>query len=311
MEEINARLDQVKEELRFYKKLTSSQERLRDEIQEAKTKLNHFKAQLDKENRDVEKLEGWTITGFMLVMTGKKEERLQLEKEEAVKAKLQYDEWHVTVKELEEEDREVSEKLIQLGNPERKYGMLLEEKEKLIHDSSSPLSDLLYNLAEQSAELKVGLKEVKEAEEAAAMARLKLDTASDLLGSAKNWGMLDLAGGDLISTYAKRSKMDEAQRALHEAQRYLKRLEKELQDLNMEAVQTLEVSGFLSLTDMFFDNFFSDLMVQDKINRTISQVSDTRSRISVLSSKLAQMANELTREIKDTEAKKRKHLESA
>ncbi|EDL64070.1 hypothetical protein, partial [Bacillus sp. SG-1] len=239
------------------------------------------------------------------------EERLQLEKEEAVKAKLQYDEWRMTVKELEEEDREVSEKLIRLGNPERKYGMLLEEKEKLIHDSSSPLSDLLYNLAEQSAELKVGLKEVKEAEEAAAMARLKLDTASDLLGSAKNWGMLDLAGGDLISTYAKRSKMDEAQRALHEAQRYLKRLEKELQDLNMEAVQTLEVSGFLSLTDMFFDNFFSDLMVQDKINRTISKVSDTRSRISGLSSKLAQMANELTREIKDTEAKKRKHLESA
>ncbi|WP_409253377.1 hypothetical protein V1502_05535 [Bacillus sp. SCS-153A] len=45
---------------------------------------------------------------------------------------------------------------------------------------------------------------------------------------------------------------------------------------------------------------------QDKINRTMTQVSDTRSRISSLSSRLALTARGLTREIRDTEEEKKK-----
>jgi hypothetical protein len=79
MKELNAHLDEVKEELRFYKKWTSRQEQLWNEIDEAKSKMDRFKNQLDKENRDVENPEGWTITGLLLLMMGKKEERLHRE----------------------------------------------------------------------------------------------------------------------------------------------------------------------------------------------------------------------------------------
>ncbi|MGM0846795.1 MAG: hypothetical protein ACQEUT_17700, partial [Bacillota bacterium] len=167
------------------------------------------------------------------------------------------------------------------------------------------------NLAEQSAEYKAQLKEVKEAEDAAVMALLKLDSAADCLDSAGNWGMVDMFGGGLISSAAKRSKMDDAQRALHEAQRYLKKLEKELADLNMKSTQTLEVSGFLNMTDLFFDNFFSDMMVQDKISRTAEGVSETREKLRELYSKLGREAEELAKEIDETEEKKKKHLENA
>ncbi|RIW35326.1 hypothetical protein D3H55_07980 [Bacillus salacetis] len=311
MKDINIQLDQVKEDLRLHTKWTRRQSQLRDELMEAKGKLRRFKEHLEKENEDVDKLEGWSVTGLLLTMAGKKEERLELEKEEAVKAKLQYDEWKWTVEELQQEERELSTKIMDLGRPDKRYEMLLEAKEKMIHDSSSNLSELLYNLAEQSSELKAQLKEVKEAEDAAARAGEKLETASGFLRSAGNWGMLDLAGGGMISTAAKRSKMDEAQRALHGAQRYLKTLERELQDLNMEASGTLEVSGFLNMTDMFFDNFFSDMMVQDKISRTAEQVSETRRKVKSLSLKLEKQADGLKRETEDIEEKKRKHLENA
>ncbi|WP_456271870.1 hypothetical protein [Bacillus sp. AK031] len=311
LNEMNERLDQIKEELRLHNKWTKQQKSLGTEIEDATTKLNDLKAKFHKENRDVEKLEGWTVTGLLLSMTGKKEERLQREKEEAVKAKLKFDEWKLNIEELEQDHREITEKLLELKNPEQRYEQLLREKEQMIHDSSSPLSELLFNLAQQSSEYKAQLKEVKEAKDAAEMALLKLEEAHDLLGSAKNWGMLDLAGGDLLSTYAKRSKMDDAQRTLHAAQRYLRRLEKELADLNIESAQTLQVSVFLNVTDMFFDNIFSDLMVQDKINRTIHQVSETRNKLRGLSSRLDQTSIGLVQDINETEDKKKRHLEDA
>ncbi|MGD6965378.1 hypothetical protein ACQCVP_02970 [Rossellomorea vietnamensis] len=311
MEEINSRLEKVKEDLRLHRKWSDQQSSLEKEINEVKGKLDKLKRELQKENRDVDKLEGWTITGLLLTMTGKKEERLQKEKEEAVKAKLRVDEWKQTLEELLQEEQEVSSKLNDLGSPQDRYKLLLETKEKMIHDSSSPLSQLLFNLAEQSAEFKAQLKEVKEAEDAAAMALLKLDSAAASLESAGNWGMVDMVGGGLISSAAKRSKMDEAQRKLHEAQRYLKKLEKELADLNMESAQTLETSGFLNMTDLFFDNFFSDMMVQDKISRTVAGVGETRRELRSLSAKLEQNANKLAEEIEETEEKKKKHLENA
>ncbi|MGD7022695.1 hypothetical protein ACQCVK_08895 [Rossellomorea vietnamensis] len=297
MEEINSRLEKIKEDLRLHRKWSDQQSSLEKEINEVKGKLDQLKRELQKENRDIDKLEGWTITGLLLTMTGKKEERLQKEKEEAVKAKIRVEEWELTLQELLQEEREVSSKLSDLGSPQARYELLLETKEQMIHDSSSPLSQLLFNLAEQSAEFKAQLKEVKEAEDAAAMALLKLDSAAASLESAGNWGMVDMVGGGLISSAAKRSKMDEAQRSLHEAQRYLKKLEKELADLNMESAQTLETSGFLNMTDLFFDNFFSDMMVQDKISRTVAGVGETRRELRSLSAKLEQNANKLAEEI--------------
>ncbi|TYS15890.1 hypothetical protein FZC78_15010 [Rossellomorea vietnamensis] len=311
MEEINSRLEKVKEDLRLHRKWSDQQSSLEKEINEVQGKLDKLKRELQKENRDVDKLEEWTLTGLLLAMTGKKEERLQKEKEEAVKAKLRVDEWKQTLEELLQEDQEVSSKLTELGSPQSRYELLLETKEQMIHDSSSPLSQLLFNLAEQSAEFKTQLKEVKEAEDAAAMALLKLDSAAASLESAGNWGMVDMVGGGIISSAAKRSKMDEAQRSLHEAQRYLKKLEKELADLNMESTQTLETSGFLNMTDLFFDNFFSDMMVQDKISRTVAGVGETRRELRSLSAKLGQNANKLAEEIEETEEKKKINLENA
>ena len=77
------------------------------------------------------------MTGLLLTMTGKKDERLLHEKEEAVKAKLRFDEGKLTLEELVQEEQELSEKLEGLGMPQQRYEMLLQTKEKLILDSSS------------------------------------------------------------------------------------------------------------------------------------------------------------------------------
>ena len=55
--------------------------------------------------------------------------------------------------------------------------------------------------------------------------------------------------------------------------------------------------------------FFSDMMVQDKINRTISQVDETKSKLRVVSSRLEQTSKELVQQINEAEDSKRTHLE--
>ncbi|MGM0847420.1 MAG: hypothetical protein ACQEUT_21085 [Bacillota bacterium] len=150
MEEINTRLEQVKEDLKLHRKWSEQKNGLKEEIKEVKTKLDHLKGELLKENQDVEKLEGWTLTGLVLSMAGKKEERLQREKEEAVKTKLQVEEWQLTLDELVDDERDVSSKLTELGSPHTRYELLIETKEKMIHDSSSPLSPLLSKNGEKT-----------------------------------------------------------------------------------------------------------------------------------------------------------------
>lgn len=107
-----------------------------------------------------------------------------------------------------------------------------------------------------------------------------LKKAADELDRAKNWGIWDILGGGMISTYVKRSKMDQAQYYLNEAKKDLQLFCKELQELNPAADLNVQTSGFLTFADYFLDGFLADLFVQDKINQTRNQVSDAYNKIS-------------------------------
>ncbi len=77
------------------------------------------------------------------------------------------------------------------------------------------------------------------------------------LDSAKGWGGIwDIMGGGLISNMAKHSAIDDANKAAHDFQYLLKSFEKELSDVNEFAEIELNISGFTTFADFFFDGFF-------------------------------------------------------
>ena len=78
-------------------------------------------------------------------------------------------------------------------------------------------------------------KEVQEAVVAGTEALGALERAKECLNSAGNWGIVDILGGGLISTFVKHSKMGDASRLVEKARSTLKQFQKELQD-----VQSLE-----------------------------------------------------------------------
>ena len=117
-------------------------------------------------------------------------------------------------------------------------------------------------------------KEKQEAIDAGKQALRSLNAAKENLNSAGNWGFVDMMGGGFFTTMIKRSKMDQAQDNMDQAKYDLQNFSKELRDVSMNCDLNIEVGDFLSFADYFFDGFFIDWMVQDKINRAKDQVSE-------------------------------------
>ncbi|MBR5340973.1 MAG: hypothetical protein IK151_03500 [Erysipelotrichaceae bacterium] len=114
-----------------------------------------------------------------------------------------------------------------------------------------------------------------EAEEALDAAEEALDClydAKDCLDSAKNWGVFDILAGGIVSTMVKRKKMADAKKLMVAAADSLEKLQDELDDIDDVIDMNLNMDDFLSFADYFFDNFITDVMVQQRIN-------DARSRI--------------------------------
>ena len=116
--------------------------------------------------------------------------------------------------------------------------------------------------------------EIREAIAAGELALSTLYLAQEQLNKAKNWGIFDLFGGGFLADIIKHSKMDDAARYMEDAKYQLQRFRKELSDVNGNFNLQLDVGGFLSFADFFFDGILADYLVQSKINEARRQVDD-------------------------------------
>jgi len=117
-------------------------------------------------------------------------------------------------------------------------------------------------------------QEIQEAIMAGDRALRSLRTAKEKLNSAKNWGIVDLLGGGLITDLIKHSKMRDASRYLDEARYDLKRFQKELSDVDSMVDLNVDMGDFLTFADFFFDGLVADFMAQSKIADARRKIDD-------------------------------------
>ena len=129
-------------------------------------------------------------------------------------------------------------------------------------------------------------REVNEAIQAANQSLKSLQLARETLNSAGNWGILDMLGGGLISTFVKHSKMEDAERLVQQARTDLKRLQKELMDVDTIAEFHIETGDLLSFADYFFDGFIADWLVQSRIKEAKRQVDSAIQKVEEVLRKL-------------------------
>ena len=132
------------------------------------------------------------------------------------------------------------------------------------------------------------LIEIREAIDAGERALRSLYVAQEKLKSARGGGIFDLLGGGLITDLVKHSKIEAASQSMEEAKYHLQRFRKELSDVNGNFNLQLNVGGFLSFADFFFDGLVADYLVQSKIAEARSQVDDAIIKVNRILNELKQ-----------------------
>ena len=309
--EINNEMYKLKEKLRTKEKLVSQRDMLNNDLEGKRNIRDNLYRELVKEKTDVEKLEGLSFSSIFLTLIGRKEDRLDKEREEFLSAELRYEESLELIKELQKEIKEIDNKLINFTDVDDRYNKLIKEKESLLlKDDSLEARSLRENL-DIINELKLDIKEVGEAINSGGKVVSALEEMKEHLNSAIGWGTWDILGGGFISNIAKHSAIDSANDASHKVQYLLKSFQKELSDVNEFTDIEVNLSGFVSFADFFFDGFFVDWFVQSKINNSLDSVIDAISKIKFILRDLSNNLKTLNNQLREREEDIRNILDSS
>ncbi len=130
--------------------------------------------------------------------------------------------------------------------------------------------------------------EIQEAIDAADRALRSLERARDSLHSAKGWGVFDMLGGGLFSTWVKHSNMNEAEEALADVQAALREFSRELDDVDETIDLSFNNADLLTFADYFMDGLFTDFLMQGRINDAIGNVDNTINQVTAIRNALQQ-----------------------
>ncbi len=299
--EINKRLEEAQQGVFRLHKIDSMLNGLKDEQLSLERKVSELKAILDKEELDVKKLEGNSLAGVFYFVLGRLEERLENEKKEALGAKLKYDQ---AVRDLEDVKHEISKLCSERMNYmdcERKYESLYAAKRDMLIKSDPDRAQKLLDLTEQLNKSKNALKEIREAISAGRSVLSSLEKAMGSLDSAEGWGVWDMLGGGLISDLAKHSHIDDAKYEAEQAQILLRRFRSELADIKIGDDIHIETGGFAKFADFFFDGLIADWFMQSKIKNSQESVSQAKSQVQSVLSKLSSLESRESSRIRKAE----------
>ncbi|SDY91306.1 hypothetical protein SAMN05421736_104170 [Evansella caseinilytica] len=308
--DFNASLRQIKEKCRKQQKWQECLIRAERQLQEANDKARRLSLQLNKEKKDVERLESFSLSNLFYTVTGRKLEKLDKEKQEAAAAHLKYREAKATTKDLEAEVKEYAQLLASVRGCEEEYASILKEKERLIYSEDSYWSQELYELTEREAEVELTLKEYDEAIRAGEAARDGLYHAQESLNSAKSWSTFDMIGGGMISTAIKHSRIDDAKASIHDVQQELRHFQEELLDIKEQFQADIEIGGFLTFADYFFDGIIVDWAVHGKISESHKQVSEVLDQVNDLLNKLTDQSHHLQFDLDALQQQRNKMIEN-
>jgi len=277
---------------------------LKDQRREYNWNMSSFRAAYQKEQEDLEKLEGKSLANYFYQVIGKLDDKLDEQRREAYAAKVKLDAAERELAGIESDIDKIQTQLSEARIAEVQFLQNLETKKAHLRTSGTEDGEHILKIEGKIAALEAQKQEIREAISAGYSAKATADQILSELKDAAGWNTWDILGGDGIITHmAKHSHLDEAQELVAELQTKLRRFKTELADIRITAGYQVNVDGFLRFADYFFDGLFADWAMDSRINQSISSVTETRNQIARMLDKLSGMEA-------DTDNKIRKATES-
>lgn len=259
--------------------LEAQQKELQAQKNALMDKTAALKAAFLTEQEDVDRLEGKTLAAMFYDLIGKKDDKLAKEKKEAYAARVRYDTAAQELDSVEFRLRSIGEELLTLRECEGQYEKELSRVLDEIKAGGDPRSEAVLKLEERIADRQRDKKELSEAIAAGNSAMQAVDAVLRHLDDAEGWGTWDILGGGLLADIAKHDALESAQRAVDLLQVRLRSFKTELVDVAMEVNVQITIDGFLGFADWFFDGFFADFAVMDKIEQSARDVQSVKSEL--------------------------------
>lgn len=117
-----------------------------------------------------------------------------------------------------------------------------------------------------------------------------VDQAEGKFKSARNWGVVDLLGGGLITDIIKHSQLGAASSIMNEIADLLHDLQRELKDIDIPTDYRMQMGGFATFADFVFDGALADAWMESKIVSSLDQVRQLKQRLLTLQSRLTAMS---------------------
>lgn len=244
-----------------------------------------------KEDADVEKWEGGSLAAFFYGVVGKREGRIEKEKQEAYEAAVKHDAVKAELAAVEADLQKVNGELQRLKGCEWEYKKAIDEKAAAL--AAAGKDNGILQLEQEQGKVKEQWREVKEALTAGNEALRKVREAKSLLSEAKGWGAWDMMGGGMLSTMMKHDRLKEAQWKIEQMQVSLRRFRTELADVDIAADLSIEIDDFTRIADYIFDCIFVDWEVQNKIVDALTKVANVEGQLTAACDRLRQMDKNL------------------
>lgn len=116
-----------------------------------------------------------------------------------------------------------------------------------------------------------------------------LDEAERHLSSARNWGFLDVLGGGLLVDLIKHSKLNNAKYSMERVNYLMQELQRTLGNISVPNDYRMQIGGFATFADFFFDSGIVDVYMTAKIMSSLNEVRRLKDRCYDLKSKLQGM----------------------
>ena len=304
LDALREQIAQRREDMRLLEQLCRQEKQCEQEVASRMT-------QWSKEERDVEKLEKFTLSAVWAALRGNEDDELDREKAEAYAARLRLQETERQRDEIRYEIRMRQDRIKASETCEQRYETVLREKAEDVRKTNPILAEKLSELEQRELGLTSRRKELQEA---LAAGRQTLDHVRSVivdLDDAEGWSTWDILGGGLIADAMKYSSMDEAQKKIEWVQSDLRRYEAELADVAQTAVFDLQPDGFLQFADFFWDNIFADFAVRDHIYQSQDWMQGLKHQVERIQTGLEQELDEAERGLKALQDEKNELIRKA